>query len=60
MNNIPRMLTISETAKETGLAEHYIRQLCINKEIVAKKAGKKWLVNLDRFADYLNDNESSI
>ena len=29
----PTMLTIKETAKRTGLAEFYIRQLCLqNKE----------------------------
>ena len=54
MPNIPRMATIAQTAKETGLAEYHIRQLCINREITAVRSGSKWLVNLDRLADYLN------
>lgn len=54
MADIPRMLTIKEAAKETGLAEYHVRQLCINGEIVAVRTGRKYLVNLDRFIEYLN------
>jgi len=54
MSNIPHMATIKQTAKETGLAEHFIRQLCISKKIVAIQAGKKWLINTDRLVDFLN------
>lgn len=48
------MATIKETAKETGLAEYHIRQLCLNREIIAVQTGRKWLVNVDRLVDYLN------
>lgn len=58
MSRVPRMLTIKETAKETGLAEYFIRQLCISGEIVTVKAGSKYLVNLDRLIEYLNTNKS--
>lgn len=51
------MLTIKETARETGLAEHYIRQLCKSGQIVAVQAGKKYLVNLDRLIEFLNVGE---
>lgn len=51
---IPQMVTIKEAAKATGLAEYHIRHLCINNEITAVKTGKKYLINLDRFVDYLN------
>lgn len=52
--NIPHMETIKATAKLFGLAEHFVRQLVIRGEIVAVKAGCKYLVNVDKFAEYLN------
>lgn len=58
-NLIPKMVTIKEAAKATGLAEYHIRQLCINNEITAVKTGKKYLINLDRFVDYLNTPPAS-
>ncbi|MDQ5983890.1 MAG: hypothetical protein RUMPE_00919 [Eubacteriales bacterium SKADARSKE-1] len=54
-NDIPTMLTIRETAEKTRLAEHLVRQLCLNGKIVAIRSGKKWLINFDKFVDYLND-----
>lgn len=51
---IPHMETIKKTAKLFGLAEHFVRQLVISGEIVAVKAGCKYLVNVDKLADYLN------
>ena len=54
MADVPRMRTIREAARATGLAEHHVRQLVLSGEIVAVKAGKKYLVNLDRFIEYLN------
>lgn len=53
---IPHMATIKETAKLFGLAEHFVRQLVIKGEVVAVKAGCKYLVNIDRLAEYLNTN----
>ena len=55
---IPTMIGIKETAQRTGLAEHYIRQLCINKKIVRVRCGKKYLVNLEKFIDYLNYSDN--
>ena len=52
--NIPKMGTIKTTAKLFGLPEHFIRHKVLQGEIVAVKAGKKYLVNIDHFADYLN------
>ena len=52
--NIPRMRTIKDTAKETGLAYNYIRTLCLQNKIVYVKAGNKYLVNVDKLVEYLN------
>lgn len=54
MSEIPKMRTIAETAKETGLTENFIRRLCLTGQIVNVRAGKKYLVNLDRFIEFLN------
>ena len=51
---IPTMLTIKETAEVTKMAEHHVRQLAISGKIVCVKTGKKYLINLEKFIDYLN------
>lgn len=51
---IPQMKTIQEVANITGISYHRIRLLCLNNEIQYIKAGNKFLINLDRFIDYLN------
>lgn len=51
---IPRMTTIRETAKTTGMSEYAVRKLIKKNEVVYVKAGTKYLINLDRFVDFLN------
>lgn len=53
---IPRMRTIKETAELFGLPVHFVREKVSNGEIVAVRAGRRFLVNIDRFAEYLNSN----
>lgn len=55
---IPTMLSISDTAKRTGLAKSYIRQLCWDRKISYVKSGSKYLVNLERLIEYLNTPQS--
>lgn len=50
----PQMLTIRELAEKTGISESHIRKLCKTKAITYIKAGVKYLINYDRFIDYLN------
>lgn len=50
----PRMRTILETAEITGVAAYRIRVLCKTGEICALQCGSRWLVNLDKFIEYLN------
>ncbi len=52
---IPTMLTIKETAKTTGIAEHFIRSLAIENKIIHVRCGKKYLINLEKFIEYLNN-----
>lgn len=56
---VPQMATIQETARLFGLPEHLVRQKVLNGEVVAISAGRRYLVNVDKFADYLNSNKLS-
>ena len=54
---VPRMETIKNTAKLFGLPEHLVRQKVLSGEVVAISSGRRYLVNVDRFAEYLNTNK---
>lgn len=54
---VPRMETIKITAKIHGLPEHLVRQKVLSGEVVAIKAGRRYLVNVDKFTEYLNTNK---
>jgi len=56
---IPRMRTIKETAEITELAYNYLRNLCLQNKIVYVRAGNKYLINLDKFIEYLNGVQSA-
>lgn len=51
---IPKMKTIKEMVELTGLSYTILRNLCLENRIVHIRAGKKYLINYDRFVDYLN------
>ena len=53
---IPRMRTIKETAELFGLPAHFVRQKVNDGEIVAVRAGRRFLVNIDKLAEYLNSS----
>lgn len=59
MSIAPTMLTIKEAAKRSGLAQHYLRQLCISGKIVFVRAGNKYLINYDLLIAYLNNGDNS-
>lgn len=56
---VPTMLTIKETAKVTGIAEYNIRQLVAGNKICFVKAGRKYLINLEKFIEYLNTPQTA-
>lgn len=51
---IPRMRTIKETAEIFGLPVHFVREKVSAGEVVAVRAGRRFLVNVDKLAEYLN------
>ena len=48
------METIKRTAELFGLPVHFVRCKVSSGEVVAVRAGRKFLVNVDKFAEYLN------
>ena len=59
---LPRMRTIKELVEEikrmdssTAITEYYVRDLVTNKKIPCVRAGRKILVNLDMFIEYLQN-----
>lgn len=51
---VPHMVTIRKAAELTGVSQYAIRRMCRSGEIVFIKTGTKYLINIDRFMDYLN------
>lgn len=51
-----QFLMIKEAAKESGLAQSYIRTGCKNGTIPHIKCGNKYLVNYPLFLERLNEN----
>lgn len=53
VTKFPEMGTINEAAARSGLSRDRIRKMCIRNEIVHIRSGKKYLINLDKLAEYL-------
>lgn len=54
--SIPKMATIEETAAMFGVSSYFVRRLVRGGKVIAVKTGRKYLVNVDRFDDYLNSH----
>ena len=54
MSNVPVMLTISETAKRANMSEYGVRRLVKQGKITHIKMGVKYLINWERFVQFLN------
>lgn len=54
---IPTMVTIREASRRTGVSYDFIWKLCRSNQIVFVKAGTKYLVNLEKFVEFLNGGQ---
>lgn len=52
-NTVPRMRTIPQTAKLTGFSEYTLREWVKEGKLTHVKAGRKTLINLDKFYEFL-------
>lgn len=50
----PQMKTIQQLADESGIAYGAIRRWCLEGKIVFVKAGTKYLINVEKFYNFLN------
>lgn len=51
---LPKMRTIAEASRETGISQHALRAWVKSGQVPAVYAGSKALINLDRLLDFLN------
>lgn len=54
---VPTMVGIKEASSRTGVSYDYLRKLCLRKQIVHIRAGRRYLINLEKLVDYLNQGE---
>lgn len=54
LQKLPVMKSIKEMMELTGFSYMHLRSLCMENKIVHIRAGKKYLINYDKFCDYLN------
>ena len=54
LRKMPRMCGLLEASRQTGLSYDCLRKLCLNDQIIYIRSGTKYLVNMDRLADFLN------
>ena len=55
MISLPKMVSIREASKETGLTYCHLRSLCLTGRVACVRAGNtKWLINSASLAEYLS------
>ena len=54
---IPRMGTLKEAAALAGIPYSAIRKMCITGKVVHVRVGTKYVVNLDKLAEYLETGD---
>ena len=55
---IPTMLKLADAAELTGVSYCHLLNMCKRGQIVHVKAGKKYLVNMEKLVEYLNTGEA--
>ena len=53
----PRMVPLQTLADESGISYKALWQMCKQNKIVYIKSGNKYLVNVDKFIEYLNTGD---
>ena len=57
---IPTMMGLTEAAQKTGVSYHYLYQLCKTGKIVHIRSGRKYYINMDRLAEFLDTGEKNV
>lgn len=56
---IPTMKTIREASNATGISYDRIRKLCLQGKIVHIRTGSKFLINMEKFVEFLNEGDGT-
>lgn len=54
----PRMMTVKQLSEQTGISEFHIRRLIKGNRVTYIRTGTKYLVNYDKFVEYLNNGDT--
>lgn len=57
---IPRMVPLQTLADESGISYKALWLMCKQNKIVHIKSGNKFLVNVDKFIEFLNTGETEV
>ena len=57
---IPRMVPLQTLADESGISYKALWLMCKRNKIVHIKAGNKFLVNVDKFIEFLNTGDTEV
>ena len=51
---MPKMITLKQAATETGMSYNWLRQMCLQGNLVHVRSGTKFLLNAEKLTEYLN------
>lgn len=54
---LPKMRTINQACSDVGLSYRCLMTLCKQNKIVHIKVGSKYMINLDKLIEFLNQGE---
>ncbi len=56
-NSTPRILerciSVKDAAEYSGYSEQYLRRMLRNKKLIGLKIGQLWLIDVDKFEEYI-------
>lgn len=54
---LPKMCRIKEAAELSGISQYRLREFCKQKKIVCIRTGNRFLINMDKLAEFLNEGD---
>lgn len=57
---IPKMMSLTEAAEATGVSYYFLRKLCQEGRVVHIRSGRKYYINMDRLAEFLDTGEKNV
>lgn len=57
---MPEMVTMKEAAQRSGISYGRIRRMVLSGRVAYRKIGREYLINWNRFIDFMNGSDSQI